>query len=126
MSEPLTIREATGDDVAVIAAIYNASIRAGVALIDDTPKSLAQVRKPREGFTPREAYLLLERGNAGRCTGFRHYASEGPVFGPGSKSIPVHRQWRRSVRVSTSKFGQLRQPCQKTSSSVNSEKVTGL
>src|SRR5690606_22877197 len=44
----------------------------------------------------------------------------------GSYSMPVQRHMVRLVRVSTSKFGQLLQPSQKTSSVVSSEKVTGL
>ena len=61
MNEGLTFRDATLDDVAVIAEIYNESILAGGATMDDRPKTLDDIRKYIKGFSEREGYVLLER-----------------------------------------------------------------
>lgn len=58
----LTFRDATAEDAAVIAEIYNASIAAGGATMDQEPKSAGDVRRQLESFSDREAILLLERG----------------------------------------------------------------
>ena len=61
MDESLTFRDATLDDVAVIAEIYNESILAGGATMDDRPKTLEDIRKYIQGFSEREGYVLLTR-----------------------------------------------------------------
>ncbi len=55
----MTIREGTLDDAAVIAEIYNESIRAGGATMDLSLKTPADIRKYIKGFSDRETYLLL-------------------------------------------------------------------
>lgn len=57
----LTIRDATPADAAVIADIYNETIRAGYGTMDTVEKTAADLRAQMAGFTEREAYLLLER-----------------------------------------------------------------
>ena len=59
----LTFRDATADDAAVIAEIYNASIVAGGVTMDQELKSPGDVRRQLASFSPREAILLLERGH---------------------------------------------------------------
>ena len=59
--ETTTFRDATVSDAAVISGIYNESIRAGGATMDDGTKSESQVRKQIEGFGERELFVLLER-----------------------------------------------------------------
>ncbi len=56
----LTLRDATPDDAAVIVEIYNASIAAGGATMDQDLKSAAGVRQQMAAFSPRETILLLE------------------------------------------------------------------
>ncbi len=62
--ENLALRDATLDDAAVIAEIYNETIRTGYGTMDAEPKTDADIRAQMEGFTKREAYLLLERDDA--------------------------------------------------------------
>lgn len=57
------IREATAEDAAVIAEIYNASIRAGDATMDDEEKAPSDILRQMKGFTEREGYLVLERAD---------------------------------------------------------------
>ncbi len=57
----LTIRDASRDDAAVIAEIYNESIAANDATMHDAPKTAEAIRAQMEGFGPRECFLLLER-----------------------------------------------------------------
>ena len=58
----LTFREATPADGAAIAEVYNASIVAGGATMDQETKNAEYFGKQLENFSPREAILLLERG----------------------------------------------------------------
>lgn len=61
MDERLAFRDATLDDGAVIAEIYNESILAGGATMDTRPKTPEDIRAHMEGFSSREGYVLLER-----------------------------------------------------------------
>ncbi len=65
MSEPrpddLEIRDATPDDAAAIAEIYNASIAAGGATMDQELKSAADIRAQIAAFDRRETILVLEQ-----------------------------------------------------------------
>ena len=61
MPDTLKIREATLEDAALIAEIYNESIRTGHATMDDALKTAHDIRQQIEAFTKREAYLLLEQ-----------------------------------------------------------------
>ncbi|MFQ5571189.1 MAG: GNAT family N-acetyltransferase [Rhodothermales bacterium] len=61
MNGTLTIRDATLDDAAVIAEIYNESILAGDSTMVIEPRTAADIRHHIEEFTGREGYLLLER-----------------------------------------------------------------
>jgi len=56
------LRDATGDDAAAIADIYNESIRLGGATMDEEEKTAAEVRRQIEGFSARETILVLEGG----------------------------------------------------------------
>lgn len=58
----LGFRDATPDDAAVIAEIYNESIAAGGASMDENPKSAGDIRRQLAGFGRRETILLLEAG----------------------------------------------------------------
>ena len=55
-----TFRDGTVEDAAVIAEIYNESIRAGGATMDDEPKTGTDIRTQIEGFGRRELFVLLE------------------------------------------------------------------
>lgn len=57
----LTIRDATLDDAAVIAEIYNESIAVGDSTMHDQPKTTEAIRAQIEGFSKREGFLVLER-----------------------------------------------------------------
>lgn len=61
-SDGKKIRDATVDDAATIADIYNESVRRGDSSMDEEEKSADEVRRQIEGFGPREAVLLLEDG----------------------------------------------------------------
>ena len=77
----LTIRDATLDDAAVIAEIYNESIRAGGATMDLALKTPDDIRNYIKGFDERETYLLLERDD-GYVVGWgviKHFG-EGAVY----------------------------------------------
>ncbi len=77
----LAIRDATVDDAAVIAEIYNESIRAGGATMDMSLKTRDDIRKYIKGFDERETYLLLERDD-GYVIGWgviKHFG-EGPAY----------------------------------------------
>ena len=81
MSPNLNIRDATLDDAAVIAEIYNESIRTGSATMDLALKTPDDIRKYINGFSERETYLLLERDD-GYVVGWgiiKHFG-EGPVY----------------------------------------------
>lgn len=54
------IREGTVADAAAIAEIYNESVAAADATMDDRPKSAEEVQRQIEGFGEREGYLVLE------------------------------------------------------------------
>ena len=56
----LVFRDATPADAAAIAGIYNASIAAGGATMDQEPKDAADIREQMAAFSPRETILLLE------------------------------------------------------------------
>ncbi len=62
MSE-LELRDATPEDATAIAEIYNASIAAGGATMDQELKSAEQFQHQMAAFSPREVILLLERGD---------------------------------------------------------------
>ncbi len=55
-------RDARPDDAAAIAEIYNESVRAADATMDEDEKIAAEVRRQIEGFGPRETILVLEGG----------------------------------------------------------------
>ena len=61
--ESTFFRKATPRDAAVIAGIYNESIRAGGATMDDKPKTESEIRGQIESFGKREMIVLLERGS---------------------------------------------------------------
>ncbi len=61
MSE-LGLRDATPADAAAVAEIYNASITAGGATMDQDLKSAGDIRRQMAAFSPRETILLLEAG----------------------------------------------------------------
>ncbi len=79
MSEPrpddLEIRDATPDDAAAIAEIYNASIAAGGATMDQELKSAADIRAQIAAFDRRETILVLEQVDG--------VAPEGSILGWG-------------------------------------------
>lgn len=60
--DDLVFRDATPADAAAIAEIYNASIAAGGATMDQEPKSAEDIREQMAAFSPRETILLLEDG----------------------------------------------------------------
>lgn len=64
MSQPetATFREATVKDARVVAEIYNESIGAGDATMDEVAKTEGDIRRQIEGFDEKELFLLLERG----------------------------------------------------------------
>ncbi len=64
MPARLTIRDAIPDDARVIAEIYNESIAAGDATMDDELKTAAEIRSQIQNFTKRETFLLLQRGES--------------------------------------------------------------
>lgn len=55
-----TLRRAGPGDAASIAAIYNESIDAGNATMDDRPKTAEEIRAQIEGHGEREGYWVLE------------------------------------------------------------------
>ncbi len=59
----MTFRDATAADATVIAEIYNASIAAGGATMDQDLKSAADIRQQLAAFGQRETILLLEDEN---------------------------------------------------------------
>ena len=59
--ENLVLRDATPADAAVIADIYNETIRTGYGTMDAELKTAEDIRRQIAGFTKREVYLLLER-----------------------------------------------------------------
>ena len=61
-SGELTVRDATSADAAAVAEIYNQSIAAGGASLDEIPRTAADVRRQIAGFHSRETILVLERG----------------------------------------------------------------
>lgn len=60
-----SLRDATLDDAAVIAEIYNEAIRAGNASMDDDEKTTDDILRQMKSFGPRETYILLEREEEG-------------------------------------------------------------
>ena len=81
MPENLIIRDATLDDAAVIAEIYNESIRAGGATMDLALKTPEDIRNYINGFSERETYLLMCRDD-GYVVGWgviKHFG-EGPTY----------------------------------------------
>lgn len=60
--DDLAFRDATAGDAAVIAEIYNASIAAGGATMDQKPKTADDFRRQMAGFGSRETILLLAGG----------------------------------------------------------------
>ncbi len=56
----LTLRDATSDDAAAIAEIYNASITAGGVTMDQEPKSAGDLRRQMASFDERQTILVLE------------------------------------------------------------------
>lgn len=60
-TEDLLLRDATADDAAVIAEIYNESIAVANATMDAQPKTAEDIRRQMAGFTNRELYVMLER-----------------------------------------------------------------
>lgn len=59
MSESIYIRDCKPEDAAVIAEIYNESIRVGDATMDDEEKSAAYFEKVIANFSKREIILVL-------------------------------------------------------------------
>lgn len=59
MPDEIILRDATPDDAAAIAEIYNESIRAGDASMDVVPKTASDIRRYMAGFGEREGYLVL-------------------------------------------------------------------
>ena len=59
-AEDLVLRDATADDVAVIAEIYNESIAVANATMDAEPKTAEDIRRQMAAFTKRELYVMLE------------------------------------------------------------------
>ena len=76
----LVLREATPDDAAAIAEIYNETIRTGYGTMDATPKTAADIRVQMAGFTKREVYLLLERDGEGIGWGIIKRYSDRPGY----------------------------------------------
>lgn len=63
VTEPTyVLRDATGNDAAAIADIYNESVRVGDATMDEVPYTTESVRGMIEGFNKRETILILEGG----------------------------------------------------------------
>jgi phosphinothricin acetyltransferase len=61
MTDGLELRDATPADAALIAEIYNQSIAAANATMVAEPRTADHIRRQMEGFTNREAYMVLER-----------------------------------------------------------------
>lgn len=61
MTHTLTLRDATLDDAAVIAEIYNESIAASDSTMIDEPQMAKDIQRQMQGFDKRETYILLER-----------------------------------------------------------------
>ncbi len=80
MDERLAFRDATLDDVAVVAEIYNESILAGGATMDVQPKTLDDIRKYIKGFSKREGYILLERDGVVVGWGVIKRFGNGPAY----------------------------------------------
>ena len=59
MNDDLTLRDCTPADAAIIAELYNESIIAGNATMDDEPKTAEEIRAQIEKFGARETILLL-------------------------------------------------------------------
>ena len=57
-----SLRDATLDDAAAIAEIYNESIVSGGATMDETMKTAEDVQRQIEGFHDREGIFMLESG----------------------------------------------------------------
>ena len=56
----LRLRDSTEADAAVIAEIYNESVVAGDATMDENPKSTSDIQRLFAGFNSRETILVLE------------------------------------------------------------------
>ncbi len=63
VEEAVALRDATLADAAAVAEIYNQSIAAGNATMDEVPKTVREIRRQIEGFGKREVILLLESGD---------------------------------------------------------------
>lgn len=61
MPDRLTLRDATPEDAAVLAEIFNASAPQGNPVLGEAPKRAADVRRLIDGLGEREALLVLER-----------------------------------------------------------------
>lgn len=80
MTDSITIRDATPDDAAVIAEIYNESIAATDSTMIDAPLTEADIRDGMAGLSEREGYMIME--DAGRVVGWgviKNYG-EGPLY----------------------------------------------
>ncbi len=63
MQPEIQIRQYQMSDAATIAEIYNESIHAGNATMDEDMKSAAQIREWMDNFDDRETILLLEKNH---------------------------------------------------------------
>ncbi len=61
---PAVLRDATDDDAAAIAEIYNQSVAAGDATMDEEPWTAESVRRKLAGFNDRETILVLAVGSS--------------------------------------------------------------
>ena len=64
MYEAPTLRDATDDDAAAIAEIYNESIRVATATMDTALKTALDIRRQMKAFSNREGYMVLESDGA--------------------------------------------------------------
>jgi phosphinothricin acetyltransferase len=79
-SERLIIRDATQDDAAAIADIYNESIRAGDATMVEQLQTAADIHVHMEAFSAREGYIVLERNHEILGWGVIKRFGEGPAY----------------------------------------------
>jgi L-amino acid N-acyltransferase YncA len=88
MKGSLRVRDATASDAAAIAAIHNASIRAGDSTMDESLKEPRDVRQLLETRADGEALLVLEE--AGRVVGWgivRRYSARAGYRFAGETSV---------------------------------------
>ena len=86
-----TVREATPEDCAAIAAIYNQSVLAGAITADTKPKTAGDFAHLAGGFSDRQGILVLEVSD--RLIGYgvlKHYSSRPGYRTTGETGVYLH------------------------------------